>query len=165
MWASTHNHELREKMSSVVSALSECQSKLGTGYLSAFPSELFDRFEALREVWAPYYTIHKVQASGYKYNCFVIGCWPCALKNLQILAGLLDQYILAGNTQALKMTNWMVDYFYNRVQRVISKHTIERHWLSLNEETGGMNDVLYQLYTITVSIPRIFYYSWYIFFE
>ncbi|KAG8389035.1 hypothetical protein BUALT_Bualt02G0187500 [Buddleja alternifolia] len=125
MWASTHNADLKEKMSSVVSALSDCQNKMGTGYLSAFPSELFDRFEALQEVWAPYYTIHK------------------------ILAGLLDQYTLDSNAQALNMTTWMVDYFYNRVQNVIIKYTIERHWLSLNEETGGMNDVLYRLYIIT----------------
>lgn len=46
----------------------------------------------------------------------------------------------------------MVDYFYQRVQNVIIKYSVERHWSSLNEETGGMNDVLYQLYTITVSI-------------
>lgn len=125
MWASTHNDSLREKMSSVVSALSECQQRIGTGYLSAFPSNYFDLFEAVRYVWAPYYTIHK------------------------ILAGLLDQYTLAGNEQALKMMIWMVDYFYNRVQNVVAKYTIERHWASLNEETGGMNDVLYKLYSIT----------------
>ncbi|KAM6556211.1 hypothetical protein CsatB_003230 [Cannabis sativa] len=58
-------------MSVVVSYLSECQEKLGNGYLFAFPSELFDRFEAIKPVWAPYYTIHK------------------------ILAGLPDQYTLA----------------------------------------------------------------------
>lgn len=61
MWASTHNDNLREKMSSVVSILSDCQRKIGTGYLSAFPSEQFDRFETLQKVWAPYYTIHKVK--------------------------------------------------------------------------------------------------------
>ncbi|KAI3449929.1 hypothetical protein Pfo_006594 [Paulownia fortunei] len=125
MWASTHNGSLKEKMTAVVSALSACQEKIGTGYLSAFPSELFDRFEATKPVWAPYYTIHK------------------------ILAGLLDQYTLAGNDQALKMTVWMVDYFYKRVQNVISKYTIERQWRTINEETGGMNDVLYKLYSIT----------------
>ncbi|KAM3693257.1 hypothetical protein ACJW30_08G152700 [Castanea mollissima] len=125
MWASTHNDALKQKMSAVVSALSECQEKMGTGYLSAFPSEQFDRFEAIKPVWAPYYTIHK------------------------ILAGLLDQHTFAGNPQALKMVTWMVDYFYNRVQNVISKHSLERHYLSLNEETGGMNDVLYKLYAIT----------------
>ncbi|GLJ40736.1 hypothetical protein SUGI_0842080 [Cryptomeria japonica] len=125
MWASTHNQTLFDKMTSLVSALATCQKAMGTGYLSAFPSELFDRFEAVQPVWAPYYTIHK------------------------IMAGLLDQYTLAGNKQALNMTMWMADYFYMRVKNVIQEWTIERHWTSLNEETGGMNDVLYQLYTIS----------------
>ncbi|KAG6783407.1 hypothetical protein POTOM_012854 [Populus tomentosa] len=125
MWARTHNVTLKKKMSAVVSALSACQVKMGAGYLSAFPSELFDRFEAIKPVWAPYYTIHK------------------------ILAGLLDQYTLADNAQALKMVKWMVDYFYNRVSNVITNHSVERHYLSLNEETGGMNDVLYKLFSIT----------------
>ncbi|KAF2317728.1 hypothetical protein GH714_039687 [Hevea brasiliensis] len=120
MWASTHNDTLQKKMSAVASALSACQEKIGTGYLSAFPSELFDRFEAIKPVWAPYYTIHK------------------------ILAGLLDQYTFADNVQALKMVKWMVEYFYNRVQNVVTKYSVERHFLSLNEETGGMNDVLYR---------------------
>ncbi|KAF6136338.1 hypothetical protein GIB67_043055 [Kingdonia uniflora] len=125
MWASTHNKTLHEKMYAVVNALRECQKEIGTGYLSAFPTEYFDRFEAIKPVWAPYYTIHK------------------------ILAGLLDQYSLSGNTEALKMAVWMVDYFNNRVQDVISKYGLERHWQSLNEEVGGMNDVLYNLYSIT----------------
>nr|GMD12967.1 Alpha-L-arabinofuranosidase B [Ipomoea batatas] len=59
MWASTHNDTLKQKMSAVVSSLSACQEKMGSGYLSAFPSELFDRFEDIKPVWAPYYTIHK----------------------------------------------------------------------------------------------------------
>ncbi|XP_020682275.1 uncharacterized protein LOC110099462 [Dendrobium catenatum] len=125
MWASTHNDTLQEKMTSVVNALYACQKKIGTGYLSAFPTEFFDRFEAIKSVWAPYYTIHK------------------------IMAGLVDQYIFGGNSQALEMVIWMAEYFGNRVKNVIQKYTIERHWLSLNEETGGMNDVLYKLYSIT----------------
>ena len=60
MWASSHNQTLYEKMSSVVDALYDCQKKVGTGYLSAFPPEFFDRFEAIKSVWAPYYTVHKV---------------------------------------------------------------------------------------------------------
>lgn len=125
MWASTGDETLKNKMTAVVSALGECQEKMNTGYLSAFPSEFFDRFEAVQPVWAPYYTIHK------------------------IMAGLVDQYVLAGNNQALKMVTKMADYFYKRVQNVIYQYTIERHWRSLNEETGGMNDVMYRLYTIT----------------
>jgi hypothetical protein len=58
---------------------------------------------------------------------------------------------LADNAQALKMVKWMVDYFYNRVRNVITNYSVERHYLSLNEETGGMNDVLYKLFSITVS--------------
>lgn len=72
------------------------------------------------------------------------------------MAGLLDQYTLAGNKQALKMVTWMADYFYNRVQNVITKYSLERHWLSLNEETGGMNDVLYRLFTVTVYELQVF---------
>ncbi|KAJ0731951.1 putative six-hairpin glycosidase superfamily, beta-L-arabinofuranosidase, GH127 [Helianthus annuus] len=125
MWASTGNTTQKKKMTAVVSSLAACQDKIGTGYLSAFPSEFFDRFEAIKRVWAPYYTIHK------------------------IMAGLVDQYVLAGNSQALKMVTKMADYFCRRVQNVITRYTIERHWLSLNEEIGGMNDVLYRLYTIT----------------
>ncbi|KAK7262545.1 hypothetical protein RJT34_30119 [Clitoria ternatea] len=125
MWASTQDDTLKQKMSALVTGLSQCQEKIGTGYLSAFPAEFFDRFEAIQPVWAPYYTIHK------------------------ILAGLLDQHTFAGNPQALKMVTWMVDYFYNRVQNVIEQYTVNRHYQSLNEETGGMNDILYRLYSIT----------------
>ena len=32
------------------------------GYLSAFPEEFFDRVEARKGVWAPYYTLHKILA-------------------------------------------------------------------------------------------------------
>ncbi|KAL8204703.1 hypothetical protein R6Q57_010326 [Mikania cordata] len=125
MWASTGNDNLKEKMTTVVSILGDCQEHMSNGYLSAFPSEFFDRFEAVQPVWAPYYTIHK------------------------IMAGLVDQYVLAGNNQALKIVTQMADYFCKRVQNVIKQYTIERHWRSLNEETGGMNDVMYRLYTIT----------------
>jgi hypothetical protein len=60
MWASTKNDSLKGKMSALVAGLSACQEKIGTGYLSAFPPEFFDRFEDVKLVWAPYYTIHKV---------------------------------------------------------------------------------------------------------
>ncbi|KAJ0988148.1 hypothetical protein J5N97_006504 [Dioscorea zingiberensis] len=125
MWASTHNETLYEKMTLVVDALNSCQKKIGTGYLSAYPTELFDRVEALHYAWAPYYTIHK------------------------IMAGLLDQYTFVNNSQALPMVVWMAEYFGNRVKNVILKYSLERHWRILNDETGGMNDVLYRLYAIT----------------
>ncbi|XP_002968213.2 uncharacterized protein LOC9631388 [Selaginella moellendorffii] len=125
MWASTHNEELKRRMDHLVDILDECQQKIGTGYLSAFPLNLFTRFETYRPVWAPYYTIHK------------------------IMAGLLDQYTEAGNMKALRMVIWMAQYFSKRVENYIEKYSIQAHFQALNEETGGMNDVLYDLYKIT----------------
>lgn len=72
MWASTHNETVKAKMSAVVTALFDCQEKMGSGYLSAFPSEQFDRFEAVQYVWAPYYTIHKVHKFNTQYILFVL---------------------------------------------------------------------------------------------
>ncbi|CAI7811505.1 unnamed protein product [Closterium sp. NIES-54] len=126
-WASTGNTTLKARMEYVVGELGTCQQRIGSGYLSAFPEEFFDRVEAIEPVWAPYYTVHK------------------------IMAGLLDQYQLGGSRAALRMLTWMAEYFRGRVQRVIERHTVARHWLSLNEEFGGMNDLLYRLYAITVS--------------
>jgi hypothetical protein len=72
------------------------------------------------------------------------------LRFPQIMQGLLDQHVVAGNGKALGMVVAMADYFAGRIADVIRRYSIERHWASLNQETGGMNDVLYQLYTITV---------------
>ena len=63
MWASTNNAVLKERMTALVGNLSICQQKMGTGYLAAFPPEHFDRYEAIKFVWAPYYSIHKVLKS------------------------------------------------------------------------------------------------------
>jgi hypothetical protein len=41
-------------MRTVVDVLERCQQ--ASGYLSAFPEELFDRYEDHKPVWAPYYT-------------------------------------------------------------------------------------------------------------
>ncbi|KAL6572405.1 hypothetical protein OROMI_013363 [Orobanche minor] len=45
MWESTHNESLKQKMNALVYSLSACQQKIGTGYLSAFPSEWLLRKE------------------------------------------------------------------------------------------------------------------------
>ena len=92
-----------------------------SGYLSAFPVEFFDRLRERQEVWAPFYTIHK------------------------IMAGLLDMYVYCGNEQALdtvqKMADWVGGYTgplsYEHMQRV------------LGTEFGGMGEVLSNLYAVT----------------
>ena len=56
---------------------------MNPGYLSAFPEELFDRVEARKGVWAPYYTLHK------------------------IMAGLLDVHRATGDPAALEAVKGM----------------------------------------------------------
>lgn len=71
------------------------------------------------------------------------------------MQGLLDQYTLAGNPKGLEMVVWMTDYFSDRVKKLIQEYSIQRHWEAMNEETGGLNDVMYQLYTITVILASL----------
>jgi DUF1680 family protein len=91
------------------------------GYLSAFPEELFDRVEARKNVWAPYYTLHK------------------------ILAGLLDVYRATGEASALEAAKGMAAWVGLR-----AKGLTDAQWQAMLEtEFGGMQDALTELYAIT----------------
>ena len=121
MYASTGDERLKHKGDAVVAGLAECQAKFGTGYLSAYPEEFFDRVETLRPVWAPYYTLHK------------------------IYAGLLDMYIYCDNQQALEVCKRFADWVIERNARLSD----EQMQKMLGTEHGGMNEVLANLYAIT----------------
>jgi len=121
MFASTGDERLKEKGNAVVAGLAECQAKLGSGYLSAFPEEFFDRLEALKPVWAPYYTLHK------------------------IYAGLLDMYVYCDNRQALEVCQRFADWVIARN----SKLSDEQMQRMLRNEHGGMNEALANLYGLT----------------
>ncbi|MFP5236779.1 MAG: beta-L-arabinofuranosidase domain-containing protein [Acidobacteriota bacterium] len=120
-YASSGNEELRKKGDAVVAGLAECQKKIGTGYVSAFPETLFEKLAQGQPVWAPFYTYHK------------------------IMAGLLDMHQLTGNPDALQvvegMARWVGDYLYpiSRDQRL----------RMLRTEYGGMNEVLVNLAAVT----------------
>lgn len=114
------------KARSIVSVLAQCQqSALAAGYhrgyLSAFPESVFDQLEAGGKPWAPYYTLHK------------------------IMAGLLDQYELSGNEQALAVLLDMAAWVDARTAPL----SYERMQTVLNVEFGGMNDVLARLHLAT----------------
>ena len=121
MYASAGDENLKRNANLVVAELGKCQAALKSGYLSAFPVEFFDRLRERQQVWAPFYTIHK------------------------IMAGLLDMYVYTDNEQALdiaqKMADWTADYTgslsYEHMQRV------------LGTEFGGMGEVLSNLYAVT----------------
>lgn len=121
MYASTGDTAFRDKGNAVVAGLAECQAKLGTGYLSAFPESFIDRVEERKPVWAPYYTLHK------------------------ILAGLEDMYDYCGNEQALAVAKKFGDWVIARNSRL----TDEQMQRMLNTEQGGMNEALANLYALT----------------
>ena len=119
--ATSGNEVLKRKGDELVSGLAQCQRKIGTRYLSAYPADLFEHLVQGKPVWAPFYTYHK------------------------ILAGLLDMYILAGNSEALQiaegMAEWAGDYF--------SGISAEQRQRMLRTEYGGMNEVLVNLGSLT----------------
>jgi uncharacterized protein len=121
MYASTDDPRVKERGNAVVAGLAECQAKLGSGYLSAYPEEFIDRVEALKPVWAPYYTLHK------------------------IFAGLLDMYVYCDNPQALEVCKKFGDWVIARN----SKLTDEQMQKMLGNEHGGMNETLANLYGLT----------------
>lgn len=121
MFASTGADIFKAKGDSIVDGLEKVQLALGNGYLSAFPEELINRNIRGEGVWAPWYTLHK------------------------ILAGLIDQYLVAGNDKALKVAVGMGDWAADKVKDIDE----ETRGRMLRNEFGGINEAFYNLYAIT----------------
>jgi len=126
MYASTGDEKLKAKTDYLVAELAKCQAALpgqgyNQGFLSAYAESFFDRVDKCEPVWAPYYTLHK------------------------IMAGLLDVYQQTGNHQALDVLVKMANWLKLRIRRL----SHEQQQKSLNNEHGGMNEVLADLYATT----------------
>jgi DUF1680 family protein len=126
MYASTGDQRFKQRVDYIVGVLAQCQSNspaagFHEGYLSAFPESFIDRVEQSKQVWAPWYTLHK------------------------ILAGLLDANRLCGNEQALTVAEKMANWVKFRVDGI----SPEQMQKSLNNEHGGMNEALANLYAVT----------------
>ena len=126
MYASTGDVTLKARAEKIVTELDKIQRAMPSrgfhpGYLSAFPEEFFDRLDARKQVWAPYYTIHK------------------------IMAGLLDVYLECDDQLALDVVKRMADWVGFRVGRLSE----EQQQRDLETEFGGMNEVLSNLYAVT----------------
>jgi uncharacterized protein len=126
MYASTGDDRFKARSEAIIAELAKIQQVMPArgyhgGYLAAFPEEFFDRVDARKPVWAPYYTLHK------------------------IMAGLLDAYSLCGNRQALDVLLKLTEWVKFRVDRLSD----EQQQRALDTEFGGMNDVLANLYGVT----------------
>ncbi len=121
MYASTGDERLKLKGEAVVAGLAECQAKFPSGYLSAYPETFIDRVEAGKNVWAPYYTLHK------------------------LFAGLMDMYVYCDSRQALEVCRKFGDWAVARNAR-LSDQQIQG---MLGNEHGGINEALAALYALT----------------
>jgi DUF1680 family protein len=121
MYAATGDERLKARVDAIVAGLAECQAKLGSGYLSAFPESFIDRVERRQRVWAPWYTLHK------------------------ILAGLLDAHAYTANARALDIARRFGDWVQSRAERL----SPERIQGMLGNEHGGINEALARLAVAT----------------
>ncbi len=132
MYASTGDARFKERVDRIVAGFAECQAALGSkathyGFLSAWPESFIDRVERRRNVWAPWYTVHK------------------------IMAGLFDASQLAGNPQALTVLTNAANWVKFRVDRI----SADQMQASLENEYGGMNEVLANLYGVTGNVDYL----------
>ena len=125
-YASTGNDEALARGRYLVGQLAALQARAAQagfhpGYLSAFPESFFDLLEEGKFVWSPYYMIHKY------------------------LAGMIDQYQLAGDDQALDVAVKLGDWVEWRTARL----PYAQMQMVLATEFGGLPEALANLYTIT----------------
>lgn len=136
LYASTGDNVFRMKGDSLVTGLARVQEAVGNGYLGAFPEGLIERNIRGESVWAPWYTLHK------------------------ILSGLMDQYIYAGNEEALDVASRMGGWAYSRLCG-LDEDTRRR---MIRNEFGGVNEAFYNLYSLTgddrfLWLARFFYHD------
>jgi uncharacterized protein len=104
----------------------------GKGFISAYPPDQFIMLEkgatyggGNRQIWAPYYTLHK------------------------ILAGLLDCYEVGGSQKALAIAQGMGLWVQQRLQAVPTAARISMWNRYIAGEYGGMNEVMARLSRIS----------------
>ncbi|WP_274220534.1 beta-L-arabinofuranosidase domain-containing protein [Microbacterium thalli] len=130
---------LRAKVDEMVAGLADVQATLAAtgryshpGFLSASGEWQFSRLEDFApygEIWAPYYTCHK------------------------IMAGLLDAFELTGNAQALEVVTRMGHWVSGRLEKLDDERR-QRMWsLYIAGEFGGMNETLTRL-SVVADEPR-----------
>ena len=126
--ADTPEGELKRRLDTMVSELGRCQQAAGDGYLGGVPGsrELWTaiasgRVEAIHRKWVPWYNLHKTYA------------------------GLRDAYWLAGNQQAREILIRCGDWC-ELVTAGLSDNLMQR---MLDQEHGGMNETLADIYVIT----------------
>lgn len=122
------DERLKSKAEEIVDIMAACAQP--NGYLSAFEEEKLDILEREenRNVWAPYYTLHK------------------------IMQGLIDCHLYLHNVTSLKLALNLAAYIHGRFAKLsFWKMDGILRYTKVNpvNEFGGIGDSLYTLYDIT----------------
>lgn len=131
-YASTGDVRFLERVNYIVKELNECQVARKTGYVGAIPKEdtiwaevkagnIRSRGFDLNGGWSPWYTVHKV------------------------MAGLVDAYLYANNTEALTVCKKMGDWTGEELKN-LTDDQLQKMMLC---EYGGMAEVMANLYALT----------------
>lgn len=133
-YQATGDTRIYKKAEYMVQEMGRCQKAFAgmegihEGFLSGYSEEQFDLLEEYTpypEIWAPYYTLHK------------------------LLAGLLDCYRLLDQAEALETADRLGMWVWKRLSR-LSHDQLTRMWsMYIAGEFGGMNAVMAQLYQLT----------------
>ena len=128
-----NKQKLYSTITELIDGLKECQDNVGTGFI--FGARIIDKqniekqFDNVEknltnittQAWVPWYTMHK------------------------ILAGVIDVYNYTGYEDAKTVASALGDWVYSRTSKW--DDALQRTVLGI--EYGGMNDCLYELYSIT----------------
>lgn len=133
-YQATGDEKIKEKAVYMVQGMNECQTAfervegIHEGFLSAYSEEQFDLLEEYTpypDIWAPYYTLHK------------------------IFAGLLDCYRYIGSEKALHIAEKLGTWVWKRLS-ALSHEKLAKMWsMYIAGEFGGMNAVMAELYDLT----------------
>lgn len=148
-YASTGDEEINTKLKEMVHELRELQkmsqgdakaftsagvnqslwstdpTEWGEGFISAYSPDQFallEKYTPYAQIWAPYYTLHK------------------------LIAGFLDAYTYTGNEEALETAKALGKWTYNRLTGCTPEQ-LEKMWdMYIAGEFGGFNESMAQLY-------------------
>ncbi|TDU88002.1 hypothetical protein EV138_1541 [Kribbella voronezhensis] len=116
-----YDGEIAARAAAIVGELAACQRANGGQWAGSIPPAYLDRLAEGGEVWAPQYVVHKT------------------------FMGLLDQYRIAGNEQALDVASAFAGWFHEWSGK-LSRDQLDD---VLDRETGGMLEVWADLLAFT----------------
>ena len=151
-YASTGDAEIKAKLDEMVHELRELQKlskgdpkafvskgvdqslwstnpeEWGEGFVSAYSADQFallEKYTPYAQIWAPYYTLHK------------------------LMAGFIDAYTYTGNQEALETAKALGKWTYNRLSGCTPEQLSKMWDMYIAGEFGGFNESMAQLYVYT----------------